>query len=94
MKKKIYKKFKPLGTRVLVRIVENEDISKSGIIIPGSTNKRPTLGYVVALGEKAGTEVTLNDKVMFSEYDGEDYSLDEEKFKVLNESEVQGIVHE
>lgn len=90
---------KPLGDRVLVKPLPAEEITKSGIVIPGTAKEAPAEGEVVALGNgkiKEGKthqfSVAKGDKVLYSKYSGDELKIEGEEYKVMSESEILGIL--
>jgi len=95
------RKITPLGDRVLVRTIEVETKTKSGIIIPDTVNKeRPEEGVVVAVGSGRTTDdgkiiapnVKVGDVVIFSKYGPDEIKLDGEEYYILSESNILAIV--
>lgn len=90
----------PLADRVVVRPLDAETISKSGIVIPDTAKEKPQEGEVVAVGpgklDKDGRrlplEVKVGDRVMFTRYGGDEFKLNNEEVKILREDEILGIV--
>ncbi|AEI15941.1 10 kDa chaperonin [Flexistipes sinusarabici DSM 4947] len=93
-------KIKPLHDRVLVKRVEAEEKTASGIIIPDSAKEKPQEGEVIAVGEgkvldngsKAELSVKTGDKVLFSKYAGTEISLDDEDYLIMREDDILGII--
>lgn len=93
-------KIKPLNDRILVKRLEAEDKSKGGIIIPDSAKEKPNQGKVVAVGDgakdKDGKRIPIQlkngDTILFSSYAGTDVNLDEEKYIILREDDVYGVI--
>jgi len=91
---------KPLGDRVVVRRIEEEEQVKGGIIIPDSAKERPQEGEVVAAGPgrrlKDGTvtplDVKAGDKVLFGKYAGNDVNIGDDEFLILREDEILGVI--
>ncbi len=92
--------FKPLGTRVLVkRIEEDEQKSEGGIFLPDSAKEKPQEAEVLALGsgkkddgETIEFSVAVGDKVLISKYGGTEIKLGAEECLILNESDILGIL--
>lgn len=91
----------PLGDRVLVRTIEAETKTKSGIIIPDTASKeRPEQGVVVAVGAGRTTDegkiispkVKIGDTVIFSKYGPDEIKLDGEEYYILSESNILAVV--
>lgn len=93
-------KIRPLHDRVLVRRLEDEEVSKGGIIIPDSAKEKPAEGEIVAAGKgkKADDgkliplDVKVGDKILFSKYSGSDIKLDGEEFLIMREDDILAIV--
>lgn len=93
-------KIKPLGDRVLVRHLEEDEQVQGGIIIPDSAKEKPQEAEVVALGtgkkDESGKavdfEVKVGDRVIVSKYGGTEVKLDGQKLLLLREDDILGIV--
>ena len=83
--------FKPLGERVLVKRLEEENTTSSGIIIPDNAKEKPSRGEVVAVGDEV-KELTCGNVVVFGKYSGNEISLDGEKYLVINVEDIFGII--
>ena len=86
--------FKPLGERILVKRVEEETKTKSGIIIPDSAKEKPLEATVEAISkeiQKEG-EVKVGDKVVFSKYSGNEITLDGKDFLVMEIKDILGVL--
>ncbi|TDT69152.1 chaperonin GroES [Hypnocyclicus thermotrophus] len=85
---------KPLGERVLVKPVELEEKTASGLILPSSSSKeKPTTGEVIALGKGEKLEdLKIKDKVVYSKYAGTEIKDGEEKYLLLNIDDILAIV--
>lgn len=86
--------FKPLGERVLVQRVEEENKTASGIIIPDNAKEKPSQGIVKAVSAKVAEEglVVLDDRVVFGKYAGTEISIDGTTYLVLETKEIFGIL--
>ncbi len=92
--------FRPLGDRVLVRRVEEEEKTKGGIIIPDTAKEKPQEGEVLAVGPGARNEkgelVTLDvkagDRILFGKWSGTEVKLDGEDLLIMKESDILGIL--
>lgn len=91
----------PLGDRVLVKPMEKEKKTKSGIIIPDTVDKeRPEMGKVVAIGEgKVGDDgkvipirVKVGATVLFTKYGPDEVKIDEEEYLIVSESNILAII--
>ncbi|MCL6591539.1 MAG: co-chaperone GroES [Firmicutes bacterium] len=93
---------KPLGERIVVKTLENEERTKSGIILPDTAKEKPQMGKVVAAGsgklldngQKIPLEVSAGQKVLFAKYAGTDVKLDGEEYMILKESDILAIIAE
>ncbi len=83
--------FKPLGDRLLVERVEEENTTASGIIIPNNAKEKPSKAKVLAIGEEVET-IHVNDIVVFGKYAGTELSLDDKEYLVLEISDVLGVI--
>ena len=91
-------KITPLGDRVLVRAVDDEEQVKGGIIIPDSAKEKPTTAEVLALGngKKDGEihefSVKVGDQVIISKYGGTQVKYDDVEYTILREDDILGII--
>jgi len=94
-------KIKPIGDRVLVKYVDEEkDQSRGGIIIPDSAKEKPQEAEVIALGtgkkDDSGKvqdfEVKVGDRVLISKYGGTEVKLDDEKYMLVREDDILGVI--
>ncbi len=93
-------KIRPLHDRVIVKRVEEEQVSRGGIIIPDTAKEKPIKGKVVAAGpgrrldngEVRALTVKEGDVVLFSKYGGTDVKIDGEDHLILREDDILGIV--
>lgn len=90
--------FKPLADRVLIKVLEGEEKTKSGIVIPDTAKEKPEKGKVLAVGpgkmdngQRIVPEVKKDDIVFFAKYAGTTIKLDGEECTVLKESDILGI---
>lgn len=89
-------KIKPLGDRILVELLEAEEKTKGGIILPDTAKEEKTEGKVIAVGSgkllESGKiqplEVKKGDRVIFGKWGGDDITIDGKKHKILKESDV------
>jgi chaperonin GroES len=93
-------KVKPLGDRVVVRPIEKEEVTKSGIVLPDTAKEKPQEGEIVAVGpgklgddgKRIAMEVKEGDKVLFAKYAGTEIKLDEEELLILRESDILALL--
>ena len=90
---------KPLCDRVVIKMVEAEETTKSGIILAGSAKEKPSIAEVVAVGpgglvdgEKVEMYLKVGDRVLLSKYAGTEVKLDGEEYTILRQSDVLAIV--
>lgn len=91
---------KPLGDKVVVQLVEQEEKTASGIYLPDSAKKKPQEGKVVAVGngrvldngERNTLTVKVGDRVLFSKYGGNEVSLDGQDYTILDEDQIYAIL--
>jgi len=90
---------KPLGDRVLVLPIEQEEVKKGGIIIPDSAKEKPQEGKIVAVGpgkHEDGKLVPMNvkkgDRVLYSKYGGTEIKIDGKDHLIMREDDILGIV--
>lgn len=90
---------KPLGDRVVIKNVEAEETTRSGIVLPGSAKEKPQMAEVLAVGPGGnvdGKEVTMQvkvgDKVIYSKYAGNEIKLDGKEMIIVRQSDILGIV--
>ena len=92
-------KIKPLGERVVIKMLETEETTKSGIVLPGSAKEKPQVAEVVAVGpggmidgKEIKMEVKVGDKVLISKYAGTEVKLDNQEYTILKQSDILAIV--
>jgi len=86
----------PLGERLVVKPLEQEETTSSGIILPDTAKEKPQEGEVIAAGpgrlnddgKRIALEVAVGDKVIYSKYAGTEYKVDGEEYLILRESDV------
>jgi len=92
---------KPLHDNVIVKPIAEEEMTKSGIVLPDTVNKeKPERGEVVAVGEgklldsgqRAAMSVKAGDKVMFKKYSPDEIKIDDEEYLVISERDIIAII--
>ena len=90
---------KPLGDRVVIKNVEIEETTKSGILLTGAAKEKPQMAEVLAVGPGGlvdGKEITMNvkvgDKVIYSKYAGTEVKIDGVEYTILRQDEILAIV--
>ena len=87
---------KPLGGRVVIKPLEREEMTKSGIVLPDTAKEKPQEGKVMAVGpgerdddgKRIPVELKVGDRVLFQKYAGTEFKLDDEELLVLQEKDV------
>jgi len=90
---------KPLGDRIVVKVIEEEEKTPGGIVLPDTAKEKPIVGEVVAVGpgrmldngQRVALEVKVGDKVVFSKYGGTEVKIDGEEYLIMRESDVLAI---
>ena len=92
-------KLVPLGDRVVLKQVEAEETTKSGIVLPGQNKEKPQQAEVVAVGpggmvdgKEVAMLVAVGDKVIYSKYAGTEVELDGEDYLVVKQNDILAIV--
>jgi chaperonin GroES len=89
-------KIEPMGSRVLLKVIEEEDRTSSGLYLPETAKEKPQEGEVVALGPEVDEDETplqVGDRVMFAKYSGTEIKTDGESFLILDASDVLARIH-
>ncbi|HEV2062827.1 MAG TPA: co-chaperone GroES [Solirubrobacteraceae bacterium] len=90
-------KLKPLGDRLIVKAIEDEETTASGIVLPDTAKEKPQRGEVIAVGDgrydedgdkRIPLDVQAGDKVLYSKYGGTEIKVEGEDLLVLRESDV------
>jgi chaperonin GroES len=92
--------FRPLGDRVLIKRVEEEEKTKGGIIIPDTAKEKPQEGKVIAVGPGARDEngklipldVKKGDRILFGKWSGTEVKIDGDDLLIMKESDVLGVL--
>ena len=92
-------KLKPLGNRVVIKALEAEQTTASGIVIPDSAKEKPAQGEIVAIGSgkvkngiKIPMEVKVGDRVLYSKYGPQEVKIDNEKYLILSEDDILAVL--
>ncbi|HWR18216.1 MAG TPA: co-chaperone GroES [Clostridia bacterium] len=92
-------KLKPLADRVVLKSIEAEETTKSGIILTGSAKEKPQVSEVIAVGPGGvveGKEITMyvnvGDKVILSKYSGTEIKLDGQEYTVVRQNDILAVV--
>jgi chaperonin GroES len=95
-------KLKPLGDRLVVKPLESEEVTASGIVLPETAKEKPQKGEVLSVGPGARDEdgkriamdVKAKDRVLFAKYAGTEFKIDGEKVLILRESDILAILED
>jgi chaperonin GroES len=94
-------KLKPLGSRVVIKALEREEMTKSGLVLPDTAKEKPQEGKVLAVGpgdrnpdtgERIPVELKVGDRVLFQKYAGTEFKLDDEELLILSEKDVLAVI--
>ena len=93
-------KIRPLQDRVIVQIIEEEEKTKGGLIIPDTAKEKPQEGKIIAVGKGKLNEdgkitpldVKVNDRVLFGKYSGTEINIDGEEHLIMREEDILGII--
>ncbi|MCI5772085.1 MAG: co-chaperone GroES [Clostridiales bacterium] len=90
---------KPLGDRVVIKNVETEETTKSGIVLPGAAKEKPQMAEVLAVGpgglvdgKEVKMEVKVGQKVIYSKYAGTEVKLDGQELILVRQSDILAVV--
>ncbi|MBQ3226917.1 MAG: co-chaperone GroES [Clostridia bacterium] len=90
---------KPLGDRVVIKMVETEETTKSGIVLPGAAKEKPQMAEVVAVGpggvvdgKEVKMELSVGDRVITSKYAGTEVKFDGVEYTILKQSDILAII--
>ena len=89
----------PLGDRVVLKQLEAEETTKSGIVLPGQNKEKPQQAEVIAVGpggmvdgKEIKMEVEVGQQVIYSKYSGTEVKLEEEEFIIVKQSDILAVV--
>lgn len=93
-------KLKPLGSRLVVEPIEQEDVTASGIVLPETAKEKPQKGKVLSVGpgdrdeegKRLPMDVKKGDTVLYAKYSGTEIKMDQKKLLIIKESDVLAIV--
>ena len=92
---------KPIGDRIVIELVQSEEKTASGIVLPDTAKEKPQEGKVVAVGtgrvldsgERVALEVAEGDSIIFSKYAGTEIKYDGKEFLILKEADVLAVIN-
>lgn len=92
---------KPLGDRVVIELVETEEKTASGIVLPDTAKEKPQEGKVVAVGtgrvldngERVALELSVGDRIIFSKYAGTEVKYEGKEYLILRESDILAVIN-
>ena len=92
-------KIKPLGDRVVIKMLEAEETTQSGIVLPGSAKEKPQVAEVIAVGPGGNVDgkdivmyVKAGDRVLTSKYSGTEIKIDKEEYTIVKQNDILAIV--
>ncbi|MCX7923676.1 MAG: co-chaperone GroES [Clostridia bacterium] len=92
-------RIKPLGDRVVIKMLESEETTKSGIVLPGTAKEKPQVAEIVAVGpgtvvdgKEIKMEVKVGDKVLMSRYAGTEVKFDGQEYTILKQGDILAVV--
>lgn len=91
-------KLRPLDDKIVIKKIEKEETTASGIVLPSSAKEESNIAEVMAIGNKLETDeemkglVKVGDKVIFSKYAGNDIELDDEKYTVIKFQDILAVI--
>jgi chaperonin GroES len=89
-------KIEPLGDKVVIKPIPQEEVSKGGIVLPDTAKEKPQEGKIIAVGpgrltedgNRIAMEVKKGDKVIYSKYAGTEFKLDDEEVVIMREGDI------
>ena len=86
----------PLGDRVVVKPVHQEEVLSSGLIIPDTAKEKPQQGEVIAVGpgklddngKRVAIELSIGDRILYAKYSGQEFKVDQEEYLILAEKDI------
>jgi chaperonin GroES len=95
-------KLKPLGDRLVVKPLEEEEVTPGGIVLPETAKEKPQKGEVLAVGpgarddegKRVAMDVSVGDKVLYAKYGGTEIKMESEKLLILRESDILALLED
>ena len=99
-KKRSKIRLQPLGDRVVVERDESEDVTAGGIVLPDSAKDKPARGRIVSVGDgrllddgsRSNFQVKVGDRILFSSYAGETFTVDDEELLLMREDDILAVI--
>lgn len=92
-------KIRPLADRVLIRMLESEETTRSGIVLPGTAKEKPQVAQIIAVGpgtfvegKEIKMEVKVDDKVLISKYAGTEVKFDGQEYTIIKQNDILAVV--
>ncbi|MBN2796513.1 MAG: co-chaperone GroES [Clostridia bacterium] len=92
---------KPLGDKVVLKQIEAEEITKSGIILPSTAKEKSQEAIVIAVGtggivdgKTVPMEVNVGDKIIYAKYSGTDIKINDQEYKIVKQSDIIAVIEE
>ena len=93
-------KFRPLHDRVLIKVLDSEEKTAGGIIIPDTAKEKPQEGKVIAVGPGAKSEdgkitpldVNVGDHILFGKWSGTEVKIDGKEYSIMKETDIMGVI--
>ncbi len=93
---------KPLGDRVIVKALEEDEVTASGIVLPDTAKEKPQRGTIIAAGkgrrdddgDRIEMDVKVGDEVLFAKYAGTEFKLEDDELLILSEKDILAVISE
>ena len=91
---------KPLADKIIIQVVAKEEVTKSGIVLPGTAQEKPQEGVVIAVGagrildngSRVTPDVKVNDKVVFAKHSGTEFKCDNQEYLIVSEKDILAVI--
>jgi chaperonin GroES len=95
-------KLKPLGSRVVIKALEREEITKSGIVLPDTAKEKPQEGTILAVGpgrilddgKRESIDVKKGDKVLYAKYAGTEFKVDSDELLIVSQKDILAVIED
>ncbi len=78
----------PMGARVLIKPLEQDNKTASGLLLPETAKEKPQTGLVMAVGDDEDIKLKVNDKVLFAKYTGSEFKFDDTEYLLLESTDI------